>query len=63
MSGPSSFRALDMQECHFEMTMDLAYVYNKVRSLLAVFVAFKVLNDEDKKRQGSGSEEEMKGAI
>ena len=47
--------------------MDLAYVYNKVRSLLAVFVAFKVLNDEDKKsggeRQGNGSEEEMKGAI
>ena len=38
-----------MQECHFEMTMDLAYVYNKVRLLLAVFVAFKVLNDEDKK--------------
>ena len=29
--------------------MDRAYVYNKVRSLLAVFVAFEVLNDEDKK--------------
>ena len=29
--------------------MDCAYVYNKVRSLLAVFVAFKVLNNEDKK--------------
>ena len=30
-------------------TMDRAYLYNKVRSLLAVFVAFEVLNDEDKK--------------
>ena len=29
--------------------MDCAYVHNKVRSLLAVFVAFEVLNDEDKK--------------
>ena len=29
--------------------MDRAYVYNKVRSLLAVFVAFEVLNDEDTK--------------
>ena len=29
--------------------MDRAYVYNKVRSLLSVFVAFEVLNDEDKK--------------
>ena len=28
--------------------MDRAYVYNKVRSLLVVFVAFEVLNDEDK---------------
>ena len=28
-------------------TMDRAYLYNKVRSLLAVFVAFEVLNDED----------------
>ena len=39
-----------MQGCHFEMTVDQAYIYNKVCSLLAVFVAFKVLNDEDKKR-------------
>ena len=39
-----------MQGRHFEMTMDHAYVYNKVHSLLAVFVAFEVLNDEDKKR-------------
>ena len=29
--------------------MDRGYVYNKVRSLLVVFVAFEVLNDEDKK--------------
>ena len=39
-----------MQGRHFEMTMARAYVYNKVRSLLAVFVAFEVLNHEDKKR-------------
>ena len=39
-----------MQGRHFEMTMARAYVYNKVRSLLAVFVAFEVLNREDKKR-------------
>ena len=32
------------------MTMARAYVYNKVRSLLAVFVAFEVLNRENKKR-------------
>ena len=38
-----------MQGCHFEMTVDQAYIFNKVCSLLAVFVAFKVLNDEDKK--------------
>ena len=29
--------------------MDRSYVYNKVRSLLAVFVAFEVLNNEDEK--------------
>ena len=29
--------------------MDRSYVYNKVRWLLAVFVAFEVLNDEDEK--------------
>ena len=57
-----------MQARHFEMKMARAYVYNKVRSLLAVFVAFEVLNHENKKntgweRQGNGSEEEMKGAI
>ena len=28
--------------------MEHAYVFNKVRSLLAVFVAFEVLDDEDK---------------
>ena len=39
-----------MQGRHFEMTMARAYVYNKVRSLLAVFVAFEVSNHEDKKR-------------
>ena len=39
-----------MQGRHYEMTMVRAYVYNKVRSLLAVFVAFKVLNHENKKR-------------
>ena len=38
-----------MQGRHFEMTMSRAYVYNKVRSLLAVFVAFEVFNHEDKK--------------
>lgn len=39
-----------MQGRHFEMkTMDHAYVYKKVRPLLAVFAAFEVLNDEDKK--------------
>ena len=42
-----------MQGRHFEITMARAYVYNKVRSLLAVFVAFEVLNHEDKKR-GTG---------
>ena len=36
--------------CHFEMTMARAYVYNKVRSLLAAFVAFEVLNHADKIR-------------
>ena len=39
-----------MQGRRFEMTMDRAYVYNKVRLLLAVFVGFKVLNHKDKKR-------------
>ena len=39
-----------MQGRHYEMTMLRAYVYNKVRSLLAVFVAFEVLNHENKKR-------------
>ena len=39
-----------MQGRHFGMTMARAYVYNKVRSLLAVFVAFEVLNHENKKR-------------
>ena len=39
-----------MQGRHFEMTMARAYVYNKVRSLLAVSVAFEVLNHEDKRR-------------
>ena len=38
-----------MQGRHFEMTMTRAYVYNKVRSLLAVFVAFEVLNHKNKK--------------
>ena len=38
-----------MQGRHFEMTMARAYVYTKVRSLLAAFVAFEVLNHEDKK--------------
>ena len=32
------------------MTMARAYVYNKVCSLLAVFVAFEVFNHENKKR-------------
>ena len=40
-----------MQGRHFEMTMARAYVYNKVRSLLAVFVAFEVLNHEEKTRE------------
>ena len=39
-----------MQGRHYEMTMVRAYVYNKVRSLLAVFAAFEVLNHENKKR-------------
>ena len=39
-----------MQGRHYEMTMVRAYVYSKVRSLLAVFVAFEVLNHENKKR-------------
>ena len=39
-----------MQGRHFEMSMARAYVYNKVRLLLAVFVGFKVLNHKDKKR-------------
>jgi len=33
------------------MIMDRAYVYKKVCSLLAIFVAFEVLNDEDRKRR------------
>ena len=40
-----------MQGRHFEMTIAGASVYKKVRSLLAVFVAFEVLNHEDKKRR------------
>ena len=40
-----------MQGRHFEMTIARACVYKKVRSLLAVFVAFEVLNHEDKKRR------------
>ena len=56
-----------MQGRHYEMTMVRAHVYNKVRSLLAVFVAFEVLNHENKKRgwerQGNGSEEGMKEDI
>ena len=39
-----------MQGRHFEMTMARAYVYIKVPSLLAVFVAFEVLNHENKNR-------------
>ena len=39
-----------MQGRHYERTMVRAYVYNKVRSLLAVFLAFEVLNHENKKR-------------
>ena len=39
-----------MQGRHYEMIMVRAYVYNNVRSLLAVFVAFEVLNHENKKR-------------
>ena len=39
-----------MQGRHFEMTMARAYVYSKVRSSLAVFVAFEALNHENKKR-------------
>ena len=39
-----------MQGRRFEMIMHRAHVNNKVRSLLAVFVALEVLNDEDKKR-------------
>ena len=31
------------------MIMDSAYVHNKVRSLLTVFLAFEVLKDEDRK--------------
>ena len=31
------------------MTRTRAYVYNKVGSLIAIFVAFQVLNHEDKK--------------
>ena len=40
-----------MQGRHYEMIMAHAYVYNKVRSLLAVFAAFEVLNHENKKRR------------
>ena len=40
-----------MQGRHFEMTIASACVYKKVRSLLAVFVAFEVFNHEDKKRR------------
>ena len=47
---PQLFSCLRHARRHFEMTMARAYVYNKVRSLLAVFVAFcSHLNHEDKK--------------
>ena len=50
-----------MQGRYFEITMARAYVYNKVRSLLAVFVAFKVLNHEDKKtREGKNKAMDQK---
>ena len=47
---PQLFPRLRYARRQFEMTMARAYVYNKVRSLLAVFVAFEVLNHENKKR-------------
>ena len=47
--------------------MDRAYVrvYNKVRSLVAVFVTFEVLNDEDKKtRKGKDKTmDQRKGSV
>ena len=43
--------------------MDRVYVYNEVRSLLAVFVAFEVLKDEDKKtRKGKDKAMDQKGS-
>ena len=47
---PQLFSRSDMQGRHFETTMAREYLYNKVRSLLAVFEAFEVLNHEHKKR-------------
>ena len=44
---------------HFEMAMARAYVYNKFCSLLAVFVAFEVLNHENKKQTREGKDKAM----
>ena len=45
--------------------MDRVNIFNNVRTILPVFVAFEVLFDEDKNpgkgKQGSGSEEGRKG--
>ena len=45
-----------MRGRHFEMAMARAYVYNKVCSLLAVFVAFQVLN-----HVGEGKDKAIRG--
>ena len=48
-----------MRGRHFEMAMARAYVYNKVCSLLAVFVAFEVLNHENTKQAREGKDKAM----
>ena len=47
---PQFFSRLRHARAPFWNDNGRAYVYNKVRSLLAVFVAFEVLNHEDEKR-------------
>ena len=48
-SGPRSLRETHTRAPFWNDRMDRLYVYNKVGSLLAVFAALEVLNDEDEK--------------
>ena len=48
-SGPRSLHETHTRAPFWNDRMDRLYVYNKVGSLLAVFAALEVLNDEDEK--------------